>query len=218
MEEKQSAFRSEPRVLAVYLIILLALGIALLVIVLNQKPVNASISYTLELVEDTSTPDAIQYTWHVVVEEPVRIKELRYIAERLVGEAQGGSNFNALEIMVYDYSQYIGHGYTLARVIFAPQGDLRKANTINTGDYDQMSIQWDLRDKIWEKQLTQKEVAVWKAWQDYYAAQVGQGTTPDKNRVSQVIADRYKLDAYQVEDILLKQEYWRYDNFDLLTR
>ena len=87
MEEKQSAFRSEPRVLAVYLIILLALGIALLVTVLNQKPVNASISYTIELVEDTSTPDAIQYTWHVVVEEPVRIKELRYIAERLVGEA-----------------------------------------------------------------------------------------------------------------------------------
>lgn len=218
MEEKQSTLRSEPRVLATYFLMLLVLGIALLVMVLNQKPVNESISYTIELVEDTSTADAVQYTWHVVVEEPVRIKELRYIAEGLVGEAQGGSRFNALEIMVYDYYEYIGHGYTLARVIVAPHGDPRKANTINAGDYDQMSIQWDLREKIWEKQLTQDEVAVWKAWQDYYAAQVGQITTADKNQVSKVIADRYKLDAYQVEDILLKQEFWRYDNFDLLTR
>ncbi|KUG03509.1 hypothetical protein ASZ90_019071 [hydrocarbon metagenome] len=217
MEEKQ-AVKPELRVFVIYVLILLAIGSLLLVMLLNQKPVNISIPYTIELVEDSSTPDAIQYTWHVVVQEPVRILDLRYTAERLIEEAQAGSSFNALEIMIYDYPEYIGYGYTLARVVFAPEGDLRKANTIKPGDYDQMSIQWDLREKIWEKQLSQDEVVIWKAWQDYYSEQAVKEAMPDKNLISEVIADTYNMEPSDIDAIRLKQEYWRYANFDYITR
>ncbi len=218
MKAGQASNHSGNRAIAIYCVMLIIFGIILLVIVHNQKPVNGSIPYTIERAEGSSTPDAVQYTWHVVVQEPVRIKDLKYIAEKLIEEAQAGSSFNALEILIYDYSEYIGHGYTLGRVIFAPQGDLRKASTVKAGDYDQMSIQWDMREKIWENQLSPDEVVVWKAWHDHYQEHVAQGITPDKNLVNKAVADIYKLEVSDVTDILLKQEYWRYANFDYITR
>jgi len=33
-----------------------------------------------------------------------------------------------------------------------------------------------------------------------------------------VIADRYEIEASSVNDIRLRQEYWRYSNFDYITR
>ncbi len=218
MADKSEVIKSEGRAITIYSLILVVFGILLLLLVLNHKPLNTEIPYTIKLVEDSSAPDTVQYTWHVVVQEPVRMVELKYIAENLVEEAKAGSSFTALEILIYDYPEYIGHGYTLARVVYAPQGDWRKANTVEPGDYNQMSIQWDVRDKVWEKQLNQDEVLIWKAWQDYYEQLLARGTTADEDMINKVIADKYKLEPSAVAAIRLKQEYWRYSNFDYLTR
>ncbi len=218
MEKKHTAVKSESRVIMIYFLILMVFGILLLVIVLNQKPVNVSIPYTVKLVEDTSTPEVVQYVWHVVVQESARTSELKYIAEQLIGEAKRGTSFNALVIMMYDYPEYIGYGFTLGKVVFAPEGDTRKANTVNTGDYDKMSLQWDLREKDWNKQLTVDEAAIWKAWHEFYESQSADGIVPDKSLVNTVIADKYNLQLSNLNNILLKQEYWRYNNLSYITR
>ncbi|NLO21712.1 MAG: hypothetical protein GX119_06885 [Syntrophomonadaceae bacterium] len=205
-------------VVIIYLFFLAILSFLLILMVIKEKPVNQDLVYSLELVEDSSTADAIIYTWQVVIEEPVRTKDLRYLAEKMIHEAQAGPSFNGLEILIYDYPEYIGYGYTIARIIFAPQGNISQANTVKAGDYKQMSIQWDLRQKIWEKRLGREQVLVWKAWQDYYREESRGGKIADKSSIDEIVADKYGLEPTQVYDIRLKQEYWRYANFDYLTR
>jgi len=218
MEEKPGETNSSPWVFKLYIVLILVLVVILTMMVVSQRPADVSVPYSIELIEENLGSEGIQYTWHVVVKDQVRIKDLRPLAERLIEEAKKGDSFNALEILVYDYPEYIGHGYTLARIIFAPQGDLRKASLVEVGDYDKMSIQWDLREKIWDNQLSQNEVTIWKAWQVYYNEQLGQGLIPDKSQLDKVIADRYEIEAASVNDIRLRQEYWRYSNFDYITR
>jgi hypothetical protein len=81
-----------------------------------------------------------------------------------------------------------------------------------------MSIQWDLREKIWENRLSREEVLVWKDWQDYYDEESKGGKAPDKSSIDEIMAAKYGWEPTQVYDIRLKQEYWRYANFDYLTR
>jgi CO dehydrogenase/acetyl-CoA synthase epsilon subunit len=138
--------------------------------------------------QDISTADAAIYQWHVVIQEPVRIKDLKYLAEKMIQEAQTGPSFSALEILIYDYPEYIGYGYTLARIVFAPQGNLRLANTVRAGDYEQMSIQWDVREKIWENRLSQEQVEIWKAWQDCYEEESRKGTILDQDSIDEIVA------------------------------
>jgi hypothetical protein len=204
--------------IVIYLLVLAILAFLLALMVVAEEPVNQDVDYSLELMQDISTADAAIYQWHVVIQEPVRIKDLKYLAEKMIREAQAGPSFNGLEILIYDYPEYIGYGYTLARIVLAPQGNLRLANTVRAGDYEQMSIQWDVREKIWENRLSQEQVEIWKAWQDCYEEESRKGTILDQDSIDEIVAAKYELDPAQVYDIRLKQEYWRYANFDYLTR
>jgi hypothetical protein len=204
--------------IVIYLLVLAILAFLLALMVVAEEPVNQDVDYSLELMQDISTADAAIYQWHVVIQEPVRIKDLKYLAEKMIQEAQTGPSFNGLEILIYDYPEYIGYGYTLARIVLAPQGNLRLANTVRAGDYEQMSIQWDVREKIWENRLSREEVLVWKDWQDYYDEESKGGKAPDKSSIDEIMAAKYGWEPTQVYDIRLKQEYWRYANFDYLTR
>lgn len=179
--------------------------------------ISGSTVYEVAAVSDMSYGSVQRFVWHVLVHEPVTPKDLRLISEELVETAKLQDPFNALSLMYYDHEAFIGrgyvlgHGYTLGRADFAPNGDLTQATSVDPGDYGPMSFTWHLRTKDWSQQLTPEEAEVWAAWADamrsFHENYDGEDDVEEED-VYNAIAARFDLDPDEVYAIVQKQYAW----------
>jgi hypothetical protein len=171
----------------------------------NDAPANLPTFRVVE-VEDLTIHGAIRYNLHVVIDEPVSFEQIQAITEHIVMSAKIESSFNAISVMYYDYVEYIGFGYTLGRADYAPGGDWGQANTVKTGDYTKMKFSYETRAKDWSKQLTPKEVAIWRKWEEIYD-NIG------KEDVAYVlVSEQYEISKTDIEDIIKRQITWTFMN------
>lgn len=181
-------------------------------VAMKEQEDQSKTNYSVAEEEDISTISAKRYKWHVVVEEDLSKEELENLAKDIVEEAKEGKKFNAITIGFYDYEEYIGTGYTLGMVEYAPGGKWSEADTVDAGDYDKMDYDFDLREKDWDKRLTKEEVDIYTEWQNLYNSQVTTDDLPDEDEVSQDIAIKFDITKEEVDDILMKQITWAFDN------
>lgn len=147
-----------------------------------------------------------RYTWHIVVNGKVTKEYLENISKEIIEIAKKDSPFNAMVIGFYDYEEYIGYGYTLGKTTYAPYGDLAKANTVTTGEYEKMDYNFELREKDWSKQLSADEIKVYKAWQDL----AWNNFELDDDEVTKKIAREFKVTTKDVDNILIKSVSWMF--------
>ena len=165
--------------------------------------------YKIAKVEELHFSNVKRFAYEVVVKEQTGVDDIKLIAEEVLKKAKKDTPFNALSIGFYDYEEYIGHGYSLGKTEFAPQGDWSKADTVKTADYAKMQFNWDFTEKDWDKRLTQDEVVIWKAWKDTYYSKDNNNANEDD--VTKAIADQFKISAEDVKSILTKQSQWVYN-------
>lgn len=166
-------------------------------------------SYDVVEIEDLAFSNVKRYNWNVVVHDEVTEDELILLSEQIVQEAKEVSDFNALSIMYYDYEEYIGFGYTLGSVDFAPGGDWGKADTVSTGDYDKMSFKYSLRVKDWSQRLTQEEVNIWSEWSSLVYDEA-----LDEAVATETVAAAFNVTEDEVDAIIRKQMSWTFQDLN----
>lgn len=201
-------------------VVLVGIGALLLCDGAGPSITEAPVAYHVETKEDFPYANAKRFNWNVVVEEPATSEQLKAVAQNAVERAKAEVKFNAIDILMYDYAEFVGYsGYTLGRATFAPGGDWSQADSVDAGDYDKMSFSWDLREKDWSKQLTPQEVEVWAAWQEaiakvwasYTEAELADiETMPDEKKITNQIAEEFGMSPEEVDAVLLKQLSWCY--------
>lgn len=171
----------------------------------NDAPANLP-SFNVVEVENLSVHGAVRYNLNVVINELVSFEQIQAITDHIVMSAKIESNFNAISIMYYDYIEYIGFGYTLGRADYAPGGDWGRANTVATGDYISMKFSYEIRSKDWSKQLTPREVAIWRKWEDTYD-NIGR-----EDVAYVLVSEEFKIGKADIEEIINKQIAWTFMN------
>ncbi|MGA9467040.1 MAG: hypothetical protein WBV10_05400 [Exiguobacterium marinum] len=174
------------------------------------KSEQASISeeiYTIEERTPIEEDGVTRYEYDVVVHGDRSTDELQSISHDVIDDVQQSDQFQAALLRFYDDAAYIGTEPPLGEAVFAPEGDYALADWVKPGQIDDMIFGWQLREKEWTTKLTDKEIQIWRSWQDQYTEQ--NPDDPDaKAKVTRVIATEYELDPKVVQQIVLKQHVW----------
>lgn len=172
--------------------------------------------YDIYSQEDLSINGVIRYQYNVVVLEQVSVEQLKDIAHEVVEDAKQKNEFNAVVIGFYDYPEYVGYGFTLGKVTYAPECDWAKADTVTSGQYSNMDYDYELLSKNWDKQLTVDEIAIYSAWNKLYdekAVLLVDGLEiVNEDIVDQEIADEFDITTEDINEIMLKSIVWAMNN------
>lgn len=168
----------------------------------NEESID--ISWEIYNIEDISIASAERFEYHVVINDQVTPKQIKEIGEQIIEKAKRETPFNALAIGFYDYPEYIGSGYILGQAEVAPNGEWANAVNINTGDYSNMKVNWDIKEKDWDKRLTPKEAEVWGRWDEIWLE------NPDmfEDEITEQVAQEFDLTIKEVDSIAMKQIKW----------
>lgn len=161
------------------------------------------ISYSIEEVKDVSYGNVKRYSLGVTIPQEVNIKQLEVISKIIVRDFKKKKSFNALVIGFYDYKEYIGNGYTLGSTEYAPKGDYGKASTVKTGKYNSMTYNFNLKNKDWNRKLTQDEVKIYGVWNNYLF-----NTNLSEDKIKIKVAHKFNIDIKEVNRIIDKQNSW----------
>ncbi|MGJ0848189.1 hypothetical protein ACR77J_15975 [Tissierella praeacuta] len=170
------------------------------------------ISYRIVEKNDISFGGTYRFSLDVVIDDKVSLADMETLSKEIIKNAKKEDNFNAISINFYDYEEYVGKGYTLGKVEYAPEGEWSKANTVRAGDYKNMDYSFDLREKNWEKQLNRSEVEVYKAWKELYTDKDKGSFLPDEDEITKEIAEEFNITAEEVKGIMLKQIEWTFND------
>lgn len=176
----------------------------------DSQPI--SIDYEIINKNDHSMPKAKRYSLDVVVKEKVTEEELKNLAEKIVEDMKKEDKFNAISLGFYDYKEYVGIGYTLGGVDYAPNGKWGDAGTVSTGQYNKMEYNYNVQEKDWDKQLTKEEVLIFKEAHDNYHNRIIENPDIEEDDAYKEVAEKYNMTLEEVKDILYKQVDWIFNN------
>lgn len=196
---------------------LFALLIVMLVLVVagcgSDKATNTrDIDYEIVNKHDYSMPNAKRYSLDVVVKEMVTEEELKDLAEKIVEDMKKENKFNAISIGFYDYKEYVGLGYTLGGVDYAPNGQWSDADTVSAGQYKTMEYNYNVREKDWDKQLTKEEVLIYKEAHDNYHNKAIEDPDTEEDDAYKEVAEKHNMTLEEVKDTMYKQVEWTFNN------
>lgn len=178
----------------------------------QEDSISTDIEYEVVEKNEFHIPNAKRYSWEVVVKEKVNAEQLEELSKEIIEIAKKETKFNSISVGFYDREEYIGTGFTLGKVEYAPEGDWGKANTVKTGEYDKMDYNYSLMEKDWDKQLVKEEVKIYKAWKDLYEEKDTGSDLPDEDEINEEIASQFNISKDEVSEIMLKQITWQFDN------
>lgn len=178
----------------------------------KESETNRDIDYEIVEKDDISTGVATRFTLGVVVKEEVTAKELESLSEEIVESFKDEEDFNALSIGYYDYEEFVGHGYSLGQSLYAPKGDIGKADTVKAGDYKKMEFAHDTMEKNWDNQLTQQQAKVVDSWNELYYGQATAEYIPEEDDVDIEIAEQFDMTPEEVNEILSKYGSWIFED------
>lgn len=169
---------------------------------INQDQIKGIIYY-IEKVQDVSYGSVKRYDLRVVVSQKVDLKQLETISKVIIRDFKKKKSFNAISVGFYDYKEYLNDAYTLGYTEYAPKGDWSKANTIKTGNYSSMKYNFQLKNKDWNKRLTQDEVKIYDAWNRDL-----QNDTLSEDGILRKVAHDFNIDVKEVDRVVRKQSTW----------
>ncbi|MFW5794858.1 MAG: hypothetical protein ACOCV1_05200 [Bacillota bacterium] len=146
-----------------------------------------------------------RYIYRVVINEKAEIENLKETSKYIVEKAKAEKDFNGITLFLYDYEEFAESSYTLGRVQYVPEGEWGKANTVKPGNYEKLDYDWELMKKDWSKQLTPKEVKIWKRHDDLLW-----NTSMSEERISEKVAEEFNINAEEVDEIFNKKMTWEY--------
>lgn len=175
----------------------------------TQEKIEALPEYKIVKTGDISFGNVKRYQIDVVTNS-VDALALKQISRKVIEEFKTQSRFNAVVIFFYDYEEFIGHGYTLAKTTYAPYGKWEKAMDVSTGDYKSMQFIFEIKQKNLEYKLTPDEAAIVKQWHEAYSLL---DTDPKKlvedETVFAYVAKQNNISSEQVNEILNKWLMWQ---------
>ena len=183
----------------------------------NPSPaiVNESVGEKLQLpeyqvieIDDVSFGNTKRYSLSVIT-EPADEQTIKLIAATIIEDLKTQKPFNSVYIYFNDQIEYIGHGHSLARVIYAPDGEWEKAMNVRTGDYSTMKFAYNIKGKDIGERPTDEEAKVYKYWNDVYnGMDTNPESFPDEDIVSQRVAEHFNINTDEVNSIYMKVTMW----------
>lgn len=168
------------------------------------EPKGSLLPYNIIRYDDISTAAATRYTLRIEIPGQPTVEDIKNISKKVAYDfaKEDGNKFNSLTMYFYDYKEYHGlSAPTLGEAIYAPQGDIAKANTVQAGEYNKMSFNYKIKEKDWNKKLSREEVEVWSAFMKEMKA-VGE------EEAEKIISKEYNITQEEVESIFNKQIAW----------
>lgn len=156
--------------------------------------------------KDISFSNIVRFSISVAVSGKPSFSDLKEIASKIIDLKKSKIKFNAISIAFYDQKEYLGLAATLGIVEFAPNGKWEDANSVNSGDFNTMSYNYKLKKKNWSKQLTEKEVKIFSAWEKFL------DNSDDEDLANIEIGKKYNLSSDKVREICLKQTEWTFND------
>ncbi len=178
----------------------------------NGDEVDIGLDIDFDLIADheiyetvqSDRDDMVLYNYAVVITEPAESREIEETIRMLVQEAIYEKEFSALVFEVYDHEKYVEReGYTLARAVYAPEGELSLAVEIEPGQHRQLDFDWDILKKDWERQPEDEDVEIWAFWHD---EQQVNGLAEEEAFAAAL--EKFELEEEELEDILQEQQRW----------
>lgn len=145
-----------------------------------------------------------------VVTDSVDALALKQISGKVIEEFKAQKRFNAVVVFFYDYEEFIGHGYTLAKTTYAPYGKWENAMDVSTGDYKNMEFSFEIKQKNLEYKLTPDEATIVKQWYEAYnLLDTNPNELVEDKTVSAYVAKQNNISSDQVNEILNKWLMWQ---------
>lgn len=164
--------------------------------------------YQIIEVGDVSFGNIKRYSLSVIT-EPADKQTIKRIAATIIEDLKIQKPFNSIYIYFNDQIEYIGQGYSLARVLYAPDGEWEKAMNVRTGDYSTMKFAYDIKEKDIGELPTDEEAKLYKYWNDVYdGMDTNPESFPDEDIVSQMVAEHFNINADEVNSIYMKVTMW----------
>lgn len=175
----------------------------------TQEKIEVLPDYKIVKIGDISFGNVKRYQLDVVTDS-VDDFALKQISRKVIEEFKTQLRFNAAVIFFYDYEEFIGHGYTLAKTTYAPFGKWEKAMDVSTGDYKSMQYIFEIKQKNLEYKLSPDEAAIVYQWHEAYSLL---DTNPNKlvedETVSAYVAKQNNISSDQVNEIINKWLMWQ---------
>jgi hypothetical protein len=182
----------------------------------DTKPKNVVADYKIVEIDDTSIGGAKRFGLQVVT-KTLDKEEIKQVGISAIEQFKRKTEFNAVMVFIYHHEGFIGDGYTLGRVIYAPWGDFARSMEVRTGDYSNMQFQFDIRETNPEYQLTDFETDIILQWNNVYDTLMDEwfethdnlmdadlSNMPDDQTATDLVAKQNNLTSEQVDSIQQK--------------
>lgn len=127
-------------------------------------------NYYIHSSRDLSYNGVVRMEYRVDVGGEPTKEELVEIAEQIIEQKKKEEPFNAVTLLFYNDSRFIGKQDfkpPLGFANYAPGGKWENAGQVNTGDYQEMMLNdSDIIDKRWEFKPSEDDMKVYKAWEE----------------------------------------------------
>jgi hypothetical protein len=169
-------------------------------------------TYEIFEFQDVSFPGAVRYVAHVVTEPGPSIDQLTQLAQLIADEIRAETPYQALSVGFYDYPEYLGFGFVMGRIEFAPFGDWGRADEVDLGDYSTFDSRSFLREKDWSQRPSQEEVTIWRRWEAVISELDPDLTRDDVLALEmegyEVVAEEFDLRAADIEEAVENAAFW----------
>lgn len=163
------------------------------------------VEITTDNLRNAQGHDYKRYIYRVAINEKAEIKDLKETSKYIVERAKIEKEFNGITLFLYDYEEFADGSYTLGSVTYAPEGEWGNAGTVKPGNYEELEYDWELMKKDWGKQLSPKEVKIWKR-HDYLLW----NTSMSEERIAKKVAEEFNITPEKVDKIFNKKMTWEY--------
>ena len=116
----------------------------------TQSPTTEVIPpYRVVATEDVSFGITVRLVVRAVTDFPITKAQAQAIMDEIIEQISSENRLNALTVFLYDYEELVSGGVaTLGSAVFAPDGEWRKADEVDAGDYDRHETEYTFRPKM----------------------------------------------------------------------
>lgn len=163
--------------------------------------------------DDKPNDDSVdRYVLDVVTEYPITKEEIQSITEKIVKDYEKDKPFNALTIFYYDYPEYIGWGYSLAKVEYSPNGNWGDALSTKKGDYRDFQYNYQYKPQIENieaykaKQPTIEDMVI--CGRAFELSTTEEYMMADDEEIVQAVAEEQNKTVEEVDQVWMKCAVW----------
>ncbi len=172
-------------------------------------------------------PDGQVLNYAMVINEEASHSSLQETIKIFLNTLQEEKEFNAVVIELYDNELYVDRiDSTLGRGVFAPEGRLDLAETVNPGEHHNLEFTPEFYGKDWDARPPEEETKIWAQWHDYQeelreegevvleledsSMSLNLGDVEDiTGRLDEAIGKKHGLSPEEIAEIRDRQQRWQ---------